>query len=375
LYNIFKDFKPNYIIDCINIPTQCSYIQSKDVFHTTGIGLHILFKYYQNLNYLLDNNFWFKKRIQMNITKYLKIGTTGIGGMGLNMPFTHGENKPSLPLLRKVAIAGAQTNILYAIKNNYLTEIKEIIPATAVFYNTFDCNSFHKPIKIKKSKKGLHLSINGGESGYYTLEEFRLLSNEKQMGFIDCKTLSKEIVDELFINKRNVLVGIEKYVIRSPKNIKKKRMQIIKNAERLSKKNNINCVAHGKLGPYKIRKLLFEAKIFRDYFMQNKKVFFIESNNKTSKKISVSVSQNKLLLEEIKYSGLYINYHKAAVNYRINKRIISDLIINLTNKNCFEWKKIIKLLFQEDKNNKLLAPGDIVSKLILMNKNELSKIF
>ena len=33
------------------------------------------------------------------VKTYLKIGTTGTGGMGLNIPYTHSEDKPSRVLL------------------------------------------------------------------------------------------------------------------------------------------------------------------------------------------------------------------------------------------------------------------------------------
>ena len=44
---------------------------------------------------------------------YLKIGTTGTGGMGLNIPYTHGEDKPSAALMSKTAIAFAHTGLLF----------------------------------------------------------------------------------------------------------------------------------------------------------------------------------------------------------------------------------------------------------------------
>jgi hypothetical protein len=37
---------------------------------------------------------------------YVKIGTAGTGGMGLNVPFTHAEERPSRVLLAKVVSPG-----------------------------------------------------------------------------------------------------------------------------------------------------------------------------------------------------------------------------------------------------------------------------
>src|SRR6185295_10336742 len=44
---------------------------------------------------------------------YLKIGTTGTGGMGLNIPYTHSEDKPSARLMTKTAIGFAHTGLMF----------------------------------------------------------------------------------------------------------------------------------------------------------------------------------------------------------------------------------------------------------------------
>src|SRR5437867_12248765 len=44
---------------------------------------------------------------------YVNTGTSGTGGMGLNIPYTHSEEKPSRVLLSKSALAGAHTLLLF----------------------------------------------------------------------------------------------------------------------------------------------------------------------------------------------------------------------------------------------------------------------
>ena len=46
---------------------------------------------------------------------YVKIGTTGTGGMGINIPYTHSEDKPSSQLLAKSAIGFAHTGLLFLL--------------------------------------------------------------------------------------------------------------------------------------------------------------------------------------------------------------------------------------------------------------------
>lgn len=50
---------------------------------------------------------------EVGIENYLKVGTTGTGGMGLNLPFTHSESKPSNLLLAKSEAAFGHSGLLY----------------------------------------------------------------------------------------------------------------------------------------------------------------------------------------------------------------------------------------------------------------------
>ena len=64
---------------------------------------------------------------------YVKIGTSGTGGMGLNIPYTHSEEKPSRVLLSKSALAGAHTLLLFLMARTPGGPItKEIKPAAAI---------------------------------------------------------------------------------------------------------------------------------------------------------------------------------------------------------------------------------------------------
>jgi hypothetical protein len=49
---------------------------------------------------------------EFNTKVYLKVGTTGTGGMGLNIPYTHSEDKPSKVLLAKNETAFGHTAVL-----------------------------------------------------------------------------------------------------------------------------------------------------------------------------------------------------------------------------------------------------------------------
>src|SRR4030095_8522224 len=64
---------------------------------------------------------------------YVKVGTSGTGGMGLNIPYTHSEERPSRVLLSKSALAGAQSMLLFLMARTPGAPItKEIKPAAAI---------------------------------------------------------------------------------------------------------------------------------------------------------------------------------------------------------------------------------------------------
>jgi hypothetical protein len=83
---------------------------------------------------------------------YLKVGTTGTGGMGFNIPFTHGEESPSRLLLAKSALSGAQTMLLFTLSRTPgWPVIKEIKPAAMIGWKGIGKG------RIARSGKGISL--------------------------------------------------------------------------------------------------------------------------------------------------------------------------------------------------------------------------
>jgi hypothetical protein len=64
---------------------------------------------------------------------YFKVGTSGTGGMGFNIPYTHSEERPSKVLMAKTAVAGAHTLLLFILARTPNGPIvKEIKPAATI---------------------------------------------------------------------------------------------------------------------------------------------------------------------------------------------------------------------------------------------------
>jgi hypothetical protein len=141
----------------------------------------------------------------------IKVGT---GGMGFNIPYTHGEERPSRVLLSKSAVAGAQTLLLYLLARtpNAPVIVKEIKPTAAVAWKEiaygpirrggqpmalYDCPpeaavSAETPASLAPQgdfgrATGQVLEsvyIDTGENGLFSTAEFETLTTLGQMEFI-----------------------------------------------------------------------------------------------------------------------------------------------------------------------------------------------
>lgn len=143
LYSIIKEAKPDIVIDCINTATAFAYL---DIYSTTkkvksqisegelsldsiekmmtNMYIPQLIRHIQILNKALNDS---------KAKMYLKVGTTGTGGMGLNIPYTHSEERPSRVLLSKSAVAGAHSLLLFIMARTPGGPIiKEIKPAATI---------------------------------------------------------------------------------------------------------------------------------------------------------------------------------------------------------------------------------------------------
>lgn len=349
LYRVIRDSRPNIIVDCINTATQCAYFDksAKDL-ENVGLGLLLLLRYYQVLHHLLRRDFWRERKVNFNVDQYLKVGTTGIGGMGFDIPFTHGEERPSISLMKKVGMAGAQTNILLAMGNSKgVANIQEIIPATSIF-------------QLSGNEAINNSEINGGESRGYALEEFRLLTNRSQMGVIDAAELADIVVDATKIRKSryDILTALRKSSVICTENSINMRNKIISSWQQHQKRHGDVSVGHGNLGPTRTRKLLFELYILLKYIRDNQSEFWGHSPRKIQKRILLEVSKDALLNNDIRYANLRFTTSAIPRN-----RVNADRYIDISTVNIAKWQKAL-LSLKLKRNYQIQYSGDILAQLI-----------
>ena len=108
IYKLLEIYKPDIIIDSINAATGIAYQDlyttyrsiKRKISETPTVESMII-----ETEKLLCNQYipqlirhiqvLYASMFEFGTKMYLKIGTSGTGGMGLNIPYTHSEEKPS----------------------------------------------------------------------------------------------------------------------------------------------------------------------------------------------------------------------------------------------------------------------------------------
>lgn len=221
---------------------------------------------------------------------YVKIGTTGTGGMGLNIPYTHGEDKPSAKLMSKTAIAFAHTGLMFLMARTAGAPIvKEIKPAAMIGYAEISMRSIRErgePVLVYKNKsepigKALLLRddatryqslgnlkmaiVDTGENGEFTKGEFETITAMGQMEFITPEEIASKVVLEIkgANTGSDVIAAIDGAVLDPSYRAGYLRRPALEEIERLEQETGVPSIALGQLGPPELSKLLYEAYLLK----------------------------------------------------------------------------------------------------------------
>lgn len=221
---------------------------------------------------------------------YLKIGTTGTGGMGLNIPYTHGEDKPSATLMSKTAVAFAHTGLLFLMARTVDGPIvKEIKPGAMIGYaditrrtisehgqtvNRYSSRTdlLHDKLEIRSERDGFDVFgplelpvVDTGENGLFTRGEFEAITSLRQMEFITPEEIARETVLEIRGGNTgaDVIAAIDSSVLDPTYRAGYLRQQAIDELINLERETGTHSIAWGQLGPPQLSKLLWEAELLR----------------------------------------------------------------------------------------------------------------
>ncbi len=301
LYQLIHTTRPDAVIDCINTATAIAY---QDIYSTSRSLLadceNSTLKE-ESVERLLASLYipQLVRHIQIvqkslsdaGTSIYLKVGTSGTGGMGLNIPYTHSEEKPSRVLLSKTAIAGAQSMLLFLMARTPGGPIiKEVKPSAAIAWKAIaygDIKRKGQPLMRYDMQPGQAKSVQGtfrfddaeniesvneclksvyidtGENGIFSRAEFETVSSIGQMELVTPEEIAHVVVAELSGGNtgRDIVQGLDATVMGPTYRGGALRERALDALRRLERENNVASIGFEMLGPPRLTKLLFEAHI------------------------------------------------------------------------------------------------------------------
>lgn len=354
LYQIIKKWKPNIIIDAINTATVVGYqddpyslprqiIRRVDykgnnadwknscINLLTSSIIPCIIRFTQALQ---------KGMVDFGIENYTKISTTGLGGMGVNIFYTHGDlNEPGMSsgILGKVAAAGIIHQLFWSLSHTPGINIKVIVPATLVGWQPvqfgkfrshgknlplIDCSQKTKLIngdlfranKCKKVKKFMEIPfVDSGENSAYSLGEMSAITALGQMGCVTREEVAQATFETINGSTKYDLLTAMDYATLGPSFLAATQRQIIFNKlKSLEKKKNVPSIATNNLGPT-VSKHLFELYILLQVSNNSVEECIRTKNKDLTKKTNKFIETHKEIRSQILSLGLPIIFDNSEI--------------------------------------------------------------
>jgi hypothetical protein len=317
LYQLLAEHRPEVVVDCINTATAFAY---QDIFysvrrvqkavsladageagvetlrdaiesHLTTLSMPQLIRHVQIAREAFRD---------AGTRVYLKVGTTGTGGMGLNIPYTHSEERPSRVLLTKSSVAGAHSMLLYLLARTPDAPIvKEIKPSAAIAWKRigsgpvlrqgspiplYDCAPERgmdvasaieedaggwEPVGGSRDSRVLEsVFIDTGENGVFSSEEFETVTALGQMEFVTPEEIADMVLIELEggTTGREVVSALDGATLGPTYRAGAMRHHALEQMRQLERESGYPSIAFEMLGPPRLSKLLYEAHLLARTF-------------------------------------------------------------------------------------------------------------
>jgi NAD(P)-dependent dehydrogenase (short-subunit alcohol dehydrogenase family) len=311
LFRLLQRYKPEVVVDCVNSATGIAY---QDIFQVTREVLREVRKARVSRKRaepkLLDATerllctlyipqlirhvqIMYRSMQEAGTGIYVKIGTSGTGGMGLNIPYTHSEEKPSRVLLSKSAVAGAHTLLLFLMGRTPDAPItKEIKPTAAIAWKRIaygEVTRRGKPIALVDCPPGNAVALKGklrlrmpavatplkqtmksvfidtGENGLFSRGEFEAISTPGQMEFVTPEEIAENAVFEIRAGNtgHDIINALDNATLSPTYRAGFMYTSALNSLKRLEKEHGVDSVAFEMLGPPRLSKLLYESYLLK----------------------------------------------------------------------------------------------------------------
>jgi NAD(P)-dependent dehydrogenase (short-subunit alcohol dehydrogenase family) len=301
---LLLDVKPQILVDSVNtagaLAYQNAFASAADLRNAAAVGAadldavetHLATLYLPQLIRHTQIALEGMRRAETEV--FVKVGTAGTGGMGLNIPFTHSEERPSRVLLAKSGIAGAQTLFLYLMaRTPGAPAVKEVKPTAAISWKSIQRGPVERggrPILRADATEALSLAdafgedagkgfsttdealegvfIDAGENGVFSVGEFEALTALGLMEFVTPEEIADNVVKEILSHPTgtDVVTALDAATMGPTYRAGVLRSVAIDHMELLERESGIRSVAYEMLGPPRLSKLLFEGEILARLF-------------------------------------------------------------------------------------------------------------
>jgi hypothetical protein len=298
LYQLLMKYRADAVVDSINTATAFAY---QDVVHSArellarasdggldraAVEQHLLVL---PTPLLIRHVQILVEALRRAETKaYVKIGTSGTGGMGFNIPYTHSEERPSRTLLAKAAVAGAQSLLLFLLgRTPGAPATVEIKPTAAIAWREIGFGPIRrkgKPIPLVDCPRPVPLAqafrpdahpwcdlgkplegvfIDVGENGLFSRDEFETVTALGQMEFITPEEIADYVLMELEGRStgRDIVAALDAATAGPTYRAALLRAHALERLRALERDTKTRHVAYEMLGPPRLTKLLWEAHL------------------------------------------------------------------------------------------------------------------
>ncbi|MCK6503658.1 hypothetical protein L6R53_09715 [Myxococcota bacterium] len=306
LVQMIRRHRPEVVVDCVNTATGLSYQDvfdgaakvrewiGPDGFDQKGIPDLEAFLLSQGAPQIIRHvRFVHRVSTECQTRVYVKVGTTGTGGMGLNIPYTHSEDKPSSVLLAKNEAAFGHTGLLFLLaRTPHAPIVKEVKPAAMIGYRGVQVklaadkhrnSELFAPVQapldgsleLRQDDAGYERVgklqvpiVDTGENGVFTRGEFAAITALGQMEFITPEEIARTVVHEIrgANTGQDVISAMDASVLNPSYKAGLLRRAALADLADVEAESGVPSVALGKLGPPELSKLLFEAHLLRHVY-------------------------------------------------------------------------------------------------------------
>ena len=336
-----------------------------------------------------------KSLLDFKVKCYVKVSTTGLGGMGDNLFYTHGDvNEPGMSsgILGKVAAAGVIHQLFWGLSHTPGINVKVVVPSALVGWQGVGFGQFRShgrgiPLVDSKEKTKLVAGevfipgkceqistfmempyVDSGENCAYSLGEMTAITSLGQMECVTREEVAQACMEMAIGSTRHDLLTAMDLVALGPSHLGGiQRRIILDRLAGLEVKNSTPSIATNNLGPT-VSKHLFEIYLMLACSQKSLSVLVKSSSDVLVKKINKFLEDNQQIRSQIVSLGLPIVFnddHVTAGEYFYVPNIKEENIISTKNidlwadsgwidlreKNIKYWQSIIKKILTESKKD------------------------